>query len=130
LTDTTLEPADRLLSGISAELFEIKAEIALGSASEVGFNLRGTPLLYDTQERVLSCKDKKIQLTPAQGRIRLHILVDRTSIEVFPNYGRVTMHFCFPLDTSDTSVHVFARGGRAKIKTLNLWKLKSIWPTA
>jgi len=130
LKNTTLKPGDKLLSGISAELFEIQAEIELGTASEVGFNLRGTPLLYNVEEKVLSCKDKRIQLTPAKGRIRLHILVDRTSIEVFPNYGRVTMHFCFPLDTDDTSVHVFARGGRAKIKTLNLWKLKSIWPRA
>ena len=128
--NTALWPGENLLADISGQLFEIQCEIELRTASEVGFNLRGTPLLYNVEEKVLSCKDKKIQLTPANGRIRLHILLDRTSIEIFPNDGRMTMHFCFPLDANNTSVDVYAHGGRAKIKTLNLWKLKSIWPGA
>ncbi|MHC4890574.1 MAG: GH32 C-terminal domain-containing protein, partial [Planctomycetota bacterium] len=65
--------------------------------------------------------------SPIDGTIKLHILVDRTSIEIFPNYGQVTMHLCFPLDTNNTSVHVSASGGQAKIKSLTLYKLKSIW---
>ncbi|MHC4172864.1 MAG: glycoside hydrolase family 32 protein [Planctomycetota bacterium] len=126
--NTALVTGENPLSEVSAELFEIQCELEVGSASEVGFTLRGNPLLYNVKDSTLSCRDKNVEVAPVNGRIKLHILVDRTSIEIFPNDGRMTMHFCFPLDTDNTSVDVYAHGGRAKIKILNLWKLKSIWP--
>jgi sucrose-6-phosphate hydrolase SacC (GH32 family) len=122
-----LKPGENPLSKLSGELFEIQAEIEPGSASQVGFNLRGNPLVYDVKEKSLSCKDKKVNVEPANGGIRLHILVDRTSIEIFPNEGRMPIFLCFPLDTDNTSLEVFARGGAAKIHKLKVWKLKSIW---
>ena len=127
LKDTTLQPGEKLLSTISAELFEIQAEIELGSVSEIVFNLRGNPLTYNVKGKMLSCKGKKVKLDPIDGVIKLHILVDRTSIEVFPNYGRVTMHLCFPLDPEKTLQYLSADGGKANIKSLKLYRLKSIW---
>jgi len=124
---TALKPGENILSGVTGELFEIQAEIELGAAAEVGFMLRGTPFLYDVSDKMLVCKDKEAELTPVDGRIKLHILVDRASIEIFGNDGRVSMFLCFPLDTSNTSLEAFGRGGQANIRTLNIWKLKSIW---
>ena len=126
--NTTLHPGEKLLSTISAELFEMQSEIQLANASELVFNLRGNPLIYNVKDKMLSCKGKKVKLTPIDGVIKLHILVDRTSIEVFGNYGQVTMHLCFPLDPNNTSQHVSAAGGNAKIKSHKLYRLKSIWP--
>jgi fructan beta-fructosidase len=127
LKDTALEPGANLLSAISAELFEIQSEIELGSASEIVFNLRGNPLTYNVKDQLLSCKDQKVKVSPIDGLIRLHILIDRTSIEVFPNYGQVTMHLCFPLDTKNTLQYVSAKGGTAILKSHKLYRLKSIW---
>jgi len=128
LKNTTMEPGEKLLSAISAELFEIQTEIELGTASELVFNLRGNQLIYNVKDKMLRCKGKKTNVVPVDGTIKLHILVDRTSIEIFPNYGRISMHLCFPLDTNNTSVNISARGGQAKIQSLTLHKLKSIWP--
>ena len=127
LEDTTLQPGEKLLSAISADLFEIRSEIQLGSASEIIFNLRGIPLTYNVKEKILVCKDEKLKVGPLDGVIKLHIFVDRTSIEVFPNDGRVTMHLCFPLDPENTLQYFTAAGGKANIKSLKLYKLKSIW---
>jgi sucrose-6-phosphate hydrolase SacC (GH32 family) len=127
LKHTTLEPGEKLLSAVSAELFEIQCEMEPAGASELVFNLRGNPVVYNVKNKTLSCKGKKVKVAPVDGSIKLHILVDRTSIEIFPNYGQVTMHLCFPLDTNNTSVNVSARGGQANIKSLKLYKLKSIW---
>ncbi len=127
---TPLKPGENLLSAISGELFEIQSEIELGSASEVGFTLRGTPAVYNVSDKTLSCDGRKANLAPVDGSIKLHILVDRTSIEIFANDGRVCIFRCFPLDTNDTSLQVFARGGQAKIQNLKVWKLKSIWSGA
>ena len=125
--DINLKPGDNPLSEIQGELFEIESEIALAGASEVGFNLRGTPLVYNVQDKELHCRGEKAKLPPINGRIKLHIFVDRTSIEIFANDGRVCMFRCFPLDADNTSLEVFTRGGDTKIRSLNVWPLKSIW---
>ena len=125
--DVNFKPGKNPLSEISAELFEIQAEIDLGNASWFGFRLRGVRLVYNVKEGTLRCKRNKARLAAVDGRIKLHILVDRTSIEVFGNDGRVSLFVCSPLDVDNNSVKVFAHGGQAKIQNLNLWKLKSIW---
>jgi len=124
---TTLKFNTDILSGISGELFEIQSEIELGSAAEVGFMLRGTPLVYYVADRTLFCRDRRAELSPVDGKIKLHILVDRTCIEIFANDGRASMFLSFSLDKVNTSLGVFARWGRARIENLKVWKLKSIW---
>lgn len=126
--DTALLPGKNPLSDISGELLEIQTEIEPGAAAEVGFTLRGIPVVYQAKDKTLSCRDQKARLSPVEGKIKLHILVDRTSVEVFPADGWVTMHLCLPLDPDNTSLELFARGGQARVQSLNLWKLKSIWP--
>jgi sucrose-6-phosphate hydrolase SacC (GH32 family) len=123
----TLKPGENPLSEVSEELFEIQTEIEPGSAAEVGFDLRGNALVYNVSDKTLSCKDRKVQVAPVDGRIKLHILVDRTSIEIFPNKGLMPIFLCFPLDTENKSLETFARGGQAKVQDLKLSKLKSIW---
>jgi sucrose-6-phosphate hydrolase SacC (GH32 family) len=123
-----IKPGQDLLAGTKAELFEIRTAIELGSAKQVALNLRGHELLYDVDKKELSCKGREAKLEPVKGRIFLHILVDRTSIEIFANRGRVSMFYSFPIDPQNRSVGLFARGGDAKLRKLNLWHLKSIWP--
>ncbi|MHC4260025.1 MAG: glycoside hydrolase family 32 protein, partial [Planctomycetota bacterium] len=125
--NTPLKRWENLLCGISGELFEIKTEIELGGASQVGFKLRGTPLVYNVEKKTLSCRSKTANLTPLDKKIKLHILVDRTSIEIFANDGRVSMFCCFPLDACNTLLNIFAHGGRVNVKKLDVWKLKSTW---
>jgi sucrose-6-phosphate hydrolase SacC (GH32 family) len=124
---TILQPGENPLSQVSGQLLEIVSEIELGTASEVGFNLRGNPLIYNVRDKTLSCKDKSVEVRPSDGKIRLHLFVDRTTIEIFPNDGRMPIFLCFPLDTDNESLEVFARGGQANIQNLKVWKLKSIW---
>jgi fructan beta-fructosidase len=125
--DVNLKPGKNPLAGIFSELLEIQTEIDLGTVSWFGFRLRGVRLVYNVKEQSLRCKRSKTGLAAVNGRIKLHILVDRTSIEVFGNDGRVSLFVCSPLDVDNKTVKVFAHGGQAKIQTLNLWKLKSIW---
>ncbi|MHC4648643.1 MAG: GH32 C-terminal domain-containing protein [Planctomycetota bacterium] len=122
-----MKSGQNILSGISGELLEIQSEINMGDASELVFMLRGTPLVYFADNETLFCRDRKADLSAVDDRIKLHILVDRTCIEVFANGGRVSMFLSFPLDTQDRSLELFARWGRARLEKLDIWKLKSIW---
>lgn len=68
-------------------------------------------------------------LTPVEGRVKIHILIDRSSLEVFANDGaRVLTHRIFP-SPSSTATEVFARNGTARLVRFTAWTLRSIWPT-
>ena len=125
--NSSLKRWENLLCGISGELFEIQAEFELGDASQFGFKLRGTPVVYNIEKKTVSCESKTANLTPVDKRIKLHILVDRTSIEIFANDGRASIFHCRPLDACNNLLNIFAHGGRVNVKRLDVWKLKSTW---
>jgi fructan beta-fructosidase len=66
-------------------------------------------------------------LAPKDGKIRIHILVDRSSVEVFGNDGEtVVTDQIFPRLSSERR-SLFSKGGEAKAVKATLWGLKSIW---
>ncbi|WP_055713904.1 GH32 C-terminal domain-containing protein [Streptomyces torulosus] len=66
-------------------------------------------------------------LNPKKGKIKLRVLVDSSSIEVFGGNGEtVITDQVFP-DLSGTGVEVFAEGGTATLNHLEAWQLSSIW---
>jgi fructan beta-fructosidase len=61
------------------------------------------------------------------GRVKLHVFVDASSVEVFVNDGeRVLTSLVFP-STASRGVEFFGSATGAKITSLNVWTLKSIW---
>jgi len=62
------------------------------------------------------------------GRMSLRVLTDRTSIEIFGNEGEVYMPIYRPPELSGTrSVGLLAEGGVARVLSLEVNELKSIW---
>lgn len=126
-----LKPGENLLKGISGELFDIRAEVELGEATEFGFDIRGEKVRYHVAEKQLSCLGKSaplLRLHDRNGnRIKLQILVDRTSLEVFGNEGRVSMTSCFLPELENTNLGIYASGGEVKILYLNVYELRSAW---
>ena len=61
------------------------------------------------------------------GKIKLQLLVDRTSIEIFINDGEYYMPIASIPNDDDKSLKVFAKGGEAKIINLDVNELKSVW---
>jgi fructan beta-fructosidase len=109
------------------DLWDIEAEIELGSARAVGFAVRGAEIVYDSETKTLTCLGKTAPLKPSNGRITVRVLVDRTSIEIFAGGGLVTMCSCFLPDLADKSLEAFARGGEARIVALTRYELRSAW---
>jgi sucrose-6-phosphate hydrolase SacC (GH32 family) len=125
--DTVLRADDPALPLGLGELWDIEAELEPLSAQAVGLRVRGVEIVYDSRTKTLACLGKTARLEPADGRITLRVLVDRTSIEIFAGGGLVTMCSCFLPDLSDRSLGAFAGGGEAKIAALTLHELKSAW---
>jgi len=114
--------ADGKLDVDAGELFEVDTTIQVGSGN-IEFNVRGVPVTYDAGKAELTCLDRRAKLLPIDGKIRLHILVDRTSIDIFGNDGRLYMPMGMILDPGNRSLSVAG----AKISDLQLYKLRSSW---
>lgn len=127
-SNLTLKPGDNPLAAMTGELFDIRLDVAPGTASEVGLNVRGTPIRYDVKEGKLSCLGTSAPVELCDGRLQLHILIDRSSIEIFTADGRANMAYCFLPPSNNKTLTLTAQGGEAVIRSLNVWELNSSWP--
>ena len=64
------------------------------------------------------------------GRIRLQMLVDRTTLEVYADGGLRAMTYCFVPTAADAHLALFAEGAPARIITLDVFEVRSIWESA
>jgi fructan beta-fructosidase len=133
--------------GVMGKAYEIVAEFEPGVSDAVGFNVRvgegeETVIGYDAVagtvfvDRTLSGEDgfsenfARRMDAPARlidGKIKLQIFVDWSSVEVFINDGeQVITTRIFP-DPESIDVSLFADGGTAALRSLTFWPLESIW---
>jgi len=148
LGESTLRPdSANPLDRLAEDRFEVEAEFEPGDAESFGFAVRsgegqGTVVGYDAARGVLfldrsasgdvgfherfPCRHEAP--APARGgRVKLRLFVDRSSIEVFANDGEVVMtDLIFP-DPGSRGMRIFAEGGEARLVSLELYRMKSIW---
>ncbi|GGY22377.1 glycoside hydrolase family 32 protein [Streptomyces djakartensis] len=145
----TVESASKSLAdhGAEGKGLDIEATFSLKDADRFGLKVRTgaggeeTVIGYDTTTQELYVDRTRsgagdfastfpgVQSAPLKaenGRIKLRILVDWSSVEVFGGNGEaVITDQVFP-DPSSTGVEVFAEGGTAGLDQLRAWQLKSI----
>ncbi len=124
----TLEPdGGNPLAGIRAELVEIRAELEPGDASEVAFDVRGGAVVYDARRQELAVNGHRAPAPLRAGKQRLIIYCDRTGFEVFASDGLTYVPMPFQPKGNDFTLGVEARGGVAKILSLEVHELESAW---
>jgi fructan beta-fructosidase len=113
------------LADLTVDACEIRATIDPANAKTVAFTIRGLMLKYDVAMHHLSTPQFGCALPIEDGKVRLVILVDRTSIEVFAQDGRVLLAECFlpPPDEHRATLS----GAGAMVESLEWWTLKSSW---
>ena len=135
--------------GTRGKALEIIAEFQVGTASQFGLKVRTGPgeetlVGYDVPGgEVFVDRTKSGQVGPSatcsrdrqadaplsaeNGRVKLHIFVDWSSVEVFGDDGQtVITDQIFPMPSSD-GLALFANGGTARLVSLHIWPLRSIW---
>jgi len=122
-----LKPGDNPLSEIHGDLFEIEAEIAVGDAKEISFDLRGVPVTYDVAAQKISCLENQSALVPQDGKIALHIFVDRVSVDIYGGGGTVYLPLAKRISPENQNLKLFCQGGAARIISLRVHQLKSAW---
>jgi fructan beta-fructosidase len=126
-SDLTLKEGENPLAGITGDLFHLRAEFEVGAAAQFGFHVRGIPVVFATLHNTLSCFTASAPLEPQNGKIKLELLVDRTSIEVYANDGLLYMPVGVIPSDQLHSLDVFTRGADTKLTSLEVYELKSAW---
>jgi len=135
-------------AGISGATLDLDETFAPGTASQFGLNVhvgngQQTQIGYDTTTSTVyidrsgsgnvsfNPSFSGVQRAPlpldAQGHVRLHVLVDTSSVEVFADQGQVVLTDQIFPDPTSNGVSLYANG-TATLVTGTGWHLKSIWP--
>jgi fructan beta-fructosidase len=126
-TERLLQGGESFPTGVSGELFDVSAEFEPAGAEAFGLTVGGVPVTYDVKKQELSCAQKAAPLPPVDGRVRLRLLVDRGSVEVFGNDGRVAISAGVRPPEGERSPAAFSRGGGTRLRSLEVFELKSAW---
>jgi fructan beta-fructosidase len=125
--DLAIKSGDNPLSALRGDLWDVALEFTAGTAREVRLVVRGEPVVYDAQKSELRCRDRTATLQPIEGKVRLRVLVDRASIEIFGHDGRLYMPMGFHPATDNLTLALEARGGQARVASLVVHELESAW---
>jgi beta-fructofuranosidase len=136
------------LVDMGGDTLEIVAEFEPGDATEVGIVVRcsqdqreQTRILYDSKDQhlVMDASQSSLNDTARLGRhagplvlssgetLRLRIFLDRSVVEVFGNEQACVTGRIYPSRNDSLAVSVFAHGGTARLKSLDIWEMGSIW---
>lgn len=126
----SLQPGDDPLAKLKGKYYDLDLEIDLTSstAGEIFLELAGSSKVrYLVKEKILESCGTRAELAPEANRVELRILLDRTSIEVFGNHGKVSLTKCMLPNDSKRPVSISAVGGKVELTRLMLHKLNSMW---
>lgn len=124
-----------LTKKVKGDCLHIIGTFKLESVNSFGFVVRnsrkdtGTEIRYDATKHILSCLGKSVPLEPEDGKIQLDILLDRTSLELFANNGKVVMSSCFTASPDATNLVLYNTGGELFVEKLEIYPVKSMYET-
>jgi beta-fructofuranosidase len=148
LSDLAILPSSLTqLEEMRGNCLEIQAEIILDQATEVGLVVRSSPdceeqtrigydclqglLLIDRQRSSLNedverdVRAGPLRLSPGES-LFLHVFLDCSVIEVFANNRLCMCSRVYPSREDSLGIGVFARGGIARVKVLDVWEMRAI----
>lgn len=125
--DLVLRAGGNPLAGLNGDLFDLEVEFEPAAGTETVFDLRGHKVTYNEPAGTLTSGQCRTTLAPDGGAIRLRILLDRTSVEVFGNDGRVYIPLVIIPPDENRSLGASCTNGEVKVRSLRVYELKAAW---
>lgn len=124
---------NNILKKVEGDCLHIIVEFDIKTADNFGFMLRhgkkkaGTEILYNVKRGTLSVLGSTVPLEPIDNKIKMEILLDRTSIELYANDGQKVISNCFTPDKGADNLALFVNGGELEVVKMDIYKMESIW---
>ena len=136
LINKIVKPNENILEGFKASLLDVEVIVEPRGASDFGFTTNELTIRYYVDEGVLASGNRSYQKHTAplkldNGTVKLRLLIDRSSLEVFGNDGRVTLSSNYngsdSVEENNMNLRFYSNDGEVLIKSLKIHELKSIW---
>ena len=114
------------LTGIKLELMNLSFEI--NPTNFIKLSLRGNEITYEKMEQCFIFKNKKIPAKESNGKVKLRVLLDRTSVELFVNDGEAVATFYAVPEHTNKNITVSANESTV-FNCFTINELKSSWVT-
>lgn len=128
-----LEIIVELDSGNSAEA-GIRVRKGRDEATTIGVDWGKQEVFVDRTRSGDTAFDEKFSdrhagplLPPGGKRVKLHIFVDRSSVEVFVNDGATVISDAIFPSRDSQDIELYSKSGEARIVKLDVWDLQSAW---
>jgi sucrose-6-phosphate hydrolase SacC (GH32 family) len=133
-TDLNLRNGRYVLKNAGGDTVEIRAALDVGDACNVGLNVRSSTdgkravtISYDGQTLDAAGVKVPLSLSSDEKVLTLQVFLDKSVMEIFANDGyRAVAKVIYP-EEKDVGIALFATGGKAHVKSLDVWQMKSIW---
>ena len=109
------------------DLFDIALEFKPEQASAVTIKVRGETITLDLNAGTISFLSRSTPIQPIDGKIKLRLLIDRSSIELFGNDGQVSMSSCFVPPPENHELSLFVEGATITLGSVVVHELNSAW---
>ena len=73
------------------------------------------------------CWDRRARVNRVDGRVKLRVLVDVASVEIFANDGEVVMSGSFQPDAATLAVTLRSDGGSARVVDVTVTEVRPVW---
>jgi beta-fructofuranosidase len=144
LTETT----PMILHGVNSNCLELLAEVELDVDAVVELTLKMTPdrqeltrLIFNQNthelwlDRAESSLDTGVDRSPLRGvlpqptngKLSIHIFLDRSVIEVFTNGQSCLTGRVYPTRNDSDSIVLMARRGHVQTRSLDIWEMRGIY---
>ncbi|WP_165230187.1 glycoside hydrolase family 32 protein [Aquisphaera insulae] len=128
ITARMIEPGRDVRLDLGSDLIEVEAEATVDRAASLSLTVRGVPVELDGRTGTLRTGEIAAPLPIEGDRVSLHVLVDRGSIEVFGDDGRVGISRGVIPPADGKGLVISARGGPIRLTRLVAHELRSAWP--
>jgi len=123
--------SEKLIEGFKSSNLEIKLKFSCVEGADFGITLKDGSTNFFLG---YNCKKKQIYSNQHKGKVlegnntgKFHIFLDNSIAEFFFNKTDcITSHFPRK-KTNPFQIYLFSKNGQVVIKSLDLWKIKSIW---
>ncbi len=123
-TDALATPHEPVRIDAPGELLDVEATIV---PSDGDVSLRIGDIVMTYADGVLECLERDASVPLIEGTLKLRVLVDRMSVEVFAADGAVVMSSCLSPGMRTGAIFISTDQGAACVESLRVSALRSIW---
>ena len=88
--------------------------------------IRGVPMTFDFGQRIVNFRDRDVPM-PGTGRLSVRLLIDRASVELFLDGGKLSASFCYLPDAHIDPLVFRLIGGNANLDRVRVKRVNDVW---